>query len=104
MRNTFHYLLMLAVVMTSLSACERWKGSTAASLDFRPPDGPPVYQQAWRDGCETGIAANTNDLYKNFNTIKQDPALMQEEIYRRVWQDAYNYCWFHVSTSLTQPI
>lgn len=97
-------LIMVLVLVLSASACERWKGSTAFSLDFRPPEGPPIFQQAWKDGCETGIASNTNDFYKLSNTIRQNPALMQEEIYRRVWQDAYNYCWFHTSTSLTQPI
>ena len=86
-----------------LSACG-WSGYTAASLDTRPPPGPPIFQQAWSDGCETGIASNTNDFYKLFVKIKQDPAMMKEEIYRRVWQDAYNYCWFQTSTTLSQPI
>lgn len=98
--------LMVAVLALPLvlGGCERWKMSTGYSLDFRPPPGPEIFQQAWKDGCETGIASNTNDFYKMFNTIKQNPAMMKEELYRRVWQDAYNYCWFHVSTELTQPI
>lgn len=94
----------IALLLISLSGCCGWKGYHSVSLDFTPPDGPPIFQQAWEDGCQTGIASNTNDWYKLFAKIKQDPKLMKEELYRRVWQDAYNYCWFHTSTDLTQPI
>lgn len=95
---------LMLVSLLATGACGSWKGTTAYSLDFEPPPGPEIFQQAWKDGCETGVASNTNDFYKMFNTIKQNPDMMKEELYRRVWQDAYNYCWFHVSTSLTQPI
>lgn len=96
--------LLMIVLVFSMSGCGGWRGYHAVSLDMTPPDGPEIYKQAWRDGCQTGIAANTNDFYKIFARIKQDPEGMKQEIYRRVWQDAYNYCWFHTSTGLTQPI
>ena len=92
------------LIIISLSGCGGWRGYNALSLDMTPPDGPPIFQQAWMDGCKTGVASNTNDFYKLFAKITQDPKLMKEEIYRRVWQDAYNYCWFHTSGDLTQPI
>ncbi len=96
--------LMPLLLLINLTACGGWYGYTAVSLDMTPPDGPEIYKQAWLDGCKTGVAANTNDFYKIFARIKQDPEGMKQEIYRRVWQDAYNYCWFHTSTGFTQPI
>lgn len=97
-------LLCSMFVLATLTACGGWNGYHSVSLDMTPPEGPPVFQQAWLDGCQTAIAANTNDFYKLFARIKQDPNLMQEELYRRVWQDSYNYCWFHTSTNLSQPL
>lgn len=95
---------ILLILVFALSGCGGWAGYHSVSLSTTPPDGPEVYQKGWTDGCKTGIAANTNDFYKLFVRIQQDPVLMKQEIYRRVWQDAYNYCWFHTSTGLTQPL
>ncbi len=101
------FMLICAMLLIALmaSGCgERYQGKAAYSLDMRPPEGPPEYQQGWKDGCETGIAANTTDFYKFFNKIKMDPELIKNPVYRRVWTDAYNYCWFFTDTTLLYPI
>ena len=92
------------LLLFTLTGCGGWHGYNAVSLDMTPPDGPEIYRQGWIDGCKTGVASNTNDFYKLFTKIQQNPVMMKEEIYRRVWQDAYNYCWFHTSGDLSQPI
>ena len=92
------------ILLFSLTACGGWNGYHSVGLSMTPPDGPEIYQQAWKDGCQTAISANTNDFYKLFAKIKQNPKYMKEEIYRRIWQDSYNYCWFRTSSDLSQPI
>jgi len=65
-----------------------------ASLDIKPPDGPPEYQQGWSDGCESGMAAYTDALPKSFKAykLKQDPNLRNNKMYYQIWKDAFLYC------------
>ncbi len=58
--------------------------------DQKPYD--PLYVDGWKDGCETGVAGNTNAFYKYFNDFKQDAYKAQNEIYYKGWKDAFNYC------------
>lgn len=92
---------ILMIFMLSGCASESFKFTSAYSLDLEPPPGPPEYTKAWKDGCETGVAANTNDFYKFYTRVRQDPELVKSELYRRVWTDAYNYCWFFTETTLS---
>jgi hypothetical protein len=100
--------LLYIFLVFSLSGCAAFSPST---FDVSKPgspgmrwmyDGPPpredgkqydqLYVQGWKDGCETGVSANTNAFYKYFNTFKQDWKKAQEEIYYKGWKDAFNYC------------
>lgn len=64
------------------------------TLDFNPPPGPPEYQQGWADGCETGMHSYTNSLAKFVGAyqMKQDPNLVNNNVYYQVWKDAFLYC------------
>lgn len=63
-----------------------------ASFDMTPPDGPPIYQQAFKDGCESGFSGYADSWNKMFWTWKQDPKLAQDRTYYQMWKDAYSYC------------
>ena len=56
------------------------------------PDGPPKFQQGWKDGCETGLAMTGNSVYKNFYKFKQDPYGAQDIVYYKGWKDAMWFC------------
>lgn len=64
------------------------------TLDFTPPPGPPEYQQGWSDGCETGMHSYTNALAKFVGAykMKQDPNLVNNNVYYQIWKDAFLYC------------
>ncbi len=53
---------------------------------------PPMYVDGWKDGCETGASANTNDFYKYYNHFKQDWKKAQDDVYYKGWKDAFSYC------------
>lgn len=75
---------------------------TPASLELKPPQGPPKYQKGWMDGCESGLSS-TNELVKpqfRSYTYTLDPMLSQDVMYYRVWQDAYDYCAFTMLTMM----
>ncbi len=90
--NNIKYPLKLTCLFSILliNACQAGSISQPAGI-FRgmrdgAPEGTEIFRAGWKDGCETGIAANTNDFYKLFAKIKQNPKYMKEEVYRRVWQ------------------
>lgn len=59
----------------------------------RPPEGgPQEFQQGWQDGCETGMAAHGNDVFRSSFDFTQDPSLVLNPIYYKAWKDAENYC------------
>lgn len=53
---------------------------------------PELYVDGWRDGCETGVAGNTNTFYKFYHNFKQDAMKAQDETYHKGWYDAFFYC------------
>ena len=63
-----------------------------ADFNMDPPEGPEIYQQGYRDGCESGFSGYANSFNKMFWTWKQDPELAQNEVYYQIWKDAYSYC------------
>ena len=90
-----------------LSACE----ISESTFDFTKPgspsmrwifDGPPkkedgkeyppLYDEGWKDGCETGATAGTNAFYKFFGGFKQDAYKAQDPTYHTGWKDSFNYC------------
>ena len=63
-----------------------------ASFDMSPPPGPEIYQQGYKDGCESGFSGYSNSFNKMFWTWKQDPQLAKNRVYYQIWKDAYSYC------------
>lgn len=56
------------------------------------PKGPPEYVEGWNDGCESGLAAMTNDYYKTFYTFQQNNTLISNELYYKAWKDTFHFC------------
>jgi hypothetical protein len=90
------YLLLILLVIT-VSGCGKYFHNNfgwgkPANFDMTPPDGPPEYQQGFKDGCESGYSGYANSFNKMFYTWKQDPELAQNNVYYQMWKDAYTYC------------
>lgn len=88
----------LFITLLIITACDPTK---PVSLNITPPAGPPEYQQGFRDGCESGIAAYTSPFYKVFHRAVQDPYLAQNPVYYQIWKDAYAYCRTYSMTTST---
>lgn len=89
-------LLVICVVSLQLPGCtfghSKFKfGTMAASVNAEPPPGPPIYQKGFRDGFESGYSGYGGSFSKLFYTWKQDPKLVDNEMYYRIWKDAYAY-------------
>ncbi|NDF12557.1 MAG: hypothetical protein EB060_07090 [Proteobacteria bacterium] len=89
---------MLVIVLLGTSACEQMYSQLTMPRPWgltEVPDGPPEFQQGWRDGCDTGIGAYGDSWYKMYHTFKQDANLVKNPSYYRAWKDAYTHCrWY----------
>lgn len=60
------------------------------------PEGTPVFQAGWKDGCTTGLTVYGNDRYKaSYDGFVQDKKMILNDEYYRAWKEAYTYCrWY----------
>ncbi|MCE3232038.1 MAG: hypothetical protein K0R98_295 [Rickettsiaceae bacterium] len=88
------YLIVLLII---LQGCTQqynkfgWAKPNEINLED-PPEGPPEYQQGFKDGCASGYSGYANSFNKMFFTWKQDPTLTTNNVYYQMWKDAYAYC------------
>ena len=95
------FVIMLAF---SLSACGfKYGPQTLKSQGGIPQNGSPEFNQGWRDGCDTGMAAFGNYTYKLIYGFKKDMNLLNNAEYTSAWNSAYNTCRWYTSTWLTTP-
>lgn len=95
--------LFIICTLIGLSACTSHKGfdlSKPLSLDTRPPEAPPVYQQGWVDGCESGLSATSEKMQLFFEVHKYhyDANLRYNNMYDKAWQYAYKHCAFSLKS------
>lgn len=90
------YRILIITFVMLLSGCTNLNFKMAwgrpASLTMEPPPGPPIYQQGFKDGCESGYSGYANNFNKLFYTWKQDPQLSKDPVYYKIWKDGYWYC------------
>jgi hypothetical protein len=69
-----------------------------------PPGGTPEFNQGWKDGCTSGIAAYGGDNYKYTGyKFKQDWRMVTNNTYYQAWQDAYLYCRWYMWNFIQKP-
>lgn len=97
MKNGMQHFLVLSVMLL-VSGCYSGAPWMQSMMDGPPQydgknkDLPPLYIKGWKDGCETGISANTNSVSKFFYSYKQDAKLVLNDTYYRGWKDSFDYC------------
>lgn len=89
-------VVLLVFILCELSACRYFHmdigWAKPPEFDMTPPPGPPIYQQGFKDGCESGYSGYGSSGQKLFWKWKQDPRLVENKVYYQIWKDAYGYC------------
>jgi hypothetical protein len=96
-RSTIH-AIVLVMIMVSISACSSLRPN-ARILNQAPKDAPALYQQGWRDGCESGMTAG-NEFYKAAYHNKINSSLMNNPQYSKAWIEANRYCAHYTMATL----
>lgn len=86
-RTLTQRLFLLFMIAACLAACAPRPLRLA-----KTPDGPPNFKKGWEDGCETGMATESNTFYKSYYKFKQDPYMVTDPVYFDTWVDAFRYC------------
>lgn len=93
---------MLILVLTT--ACSfKYEPQTLKASGGIPQGGSPEFDQGWRDGCDSGMAAFGNYTYKLIYSFKKDTRLLGNPEYVSAWNSAYNTCRWYTSTWLSPP-
>lgn len=95
-REIIMRILMIGFLIVVLVACK----PTPTHFEM-PVTNIPIYDKAWREGCESGFSAYGNDVWRAFYHYNSDIKLMNtNKIYSRVWWDSFNYCRHYVNRYL----
>ncbi len=101
-------LIIMPFLCVVLSGClpkmlEEFQKTTLMGQIVKPrpwgmgttPEGPPLYQKGWNEGCDSGLAAYGNGRYKVSYTFTQDWRLVENKEYYGGWKQGYGYCrWY----------
>ncbi len=69
-----------------------------------PPGGSPEFNQGWKDGCHSGVAAYGGDHYRYLGyKYKQDWRMITNHDYYQSWQDSFLYCRWYMFNYIAKP-
>jgi hypothetical protein len=91
MKKIFYLTIILV-----LSGCKMFSGASRypiANMNYTVPDGTPIFQQGFRDGCENGLYTRGNGLYRTkYSTYKYTPSLIDNPEYKFGYGRGYGWC------------
>lgn len=69
-------------------------GSKLAFTNYYVPEGTPIFQQGFKDGCENGLYSRGNGIYRTRygGTYKYHPELIDNPEYQFGISRGYSYC------------
>lgn len=86
-------LIIIAILSLGLASCRPFM------LNYISPEGPPEYQLGWQDGCDSGLSAEGDYIYKTMYGFKKRPEMAENETYKQGWGEGFTYCRFSLAAS-----
>lgn len=96
-------IVMMGLIMATAGCGYKYQPQTLTLTGGIPQNGSPQFNQGWRDGCDSGMAAFGNYTYKLIYTFRKDMTLINNPEYNTAWNSAYNTCRWYTSTWLVPP-
>ncbi|MFT6331880.1 MAG: hypothetical protein ACJAW3_000200 [Lentimonas sp.] len=88
--------LILILILLSFSNCKAVTGARRyfyLGTQYSVPDGTPIFQKGYRDGCENGIYSRGNAFYRTkYNGYNYDYSLIENPEYKFGYGKGYGYC------------
>jgi hypothetical protein len=87
--------LLLILLLTTSTSC-KWftgaKGPVFKWLSAKIPDGTPVFQEGFKDGCGSSSYNRGNMFYRTINKHNYNPKLIGNAEYRFGYSRGYTWC------------
>lgn len=96
--------ILLLVLLLSLGGCKWFTGMGTtyfAGTGFKIPEGTPVFQKGYKDGCSTVLYARGNVWYRTRYGYRYDPKLIGNPEYRFGHARGYTWCFQHILQGTT---
>jgi hypothetical protein len=97
--------IFLLIILISLGNCKFFTGARSyfyLGTKYAIPDGTPIFQKGYRNGCENGIYSRGNVLYRSkYHNFNYDYSLINNPEYKFGYAKGYGYC-FTTNTSGNQ--
>lgn len=104
----FKVIFTIITLMFLLSGCltkmlDEFSNTTLAGQLTKPrpwglgttPEGSPLYQKGWNEGCDSGMGSYGNARYRLAYPFTQDWRLVDDREYYSGWRQGYSYCrWY----------
>jgi hypothetical protein len=85
---------LIWIILIIISAC---KSSYLAMTNFKVPDGTPMFQEGYRDGCSTMLGMRSTVLYRmKYNGYKYNPDYIDNPEYKFGYSRGYSYCFNYI--------
>ncbi len=99
-------ILLIILLSYSLSAC-RWITGASTPFyswtNFKVPEGTPVFQAGFKDGCSSILYARGNDFYRSRYSYRYDPTMIGNTEYRFGFQRGNSWCFQTILAVQTGP-
>ncbi len=100
-------LLQIFLAAILCTSCDTFRESILRPLNLwettpfgigeMPKGGSPEFEQGWKDGCGSGLAAYGGGPYRNAGyKFRQDWRMINNKDYYNAWQDSYLYCRWYI--------
>jgi hypothetical protein len=89
MKKTF--LIAMILLLNSCSS------SFLSMTSFKVPDGTPLFQEGWRDGCSTQLGVRSTSFYRmKYAGYKRNPDYIDNPEYNFGYSKGYSYCFNYI--------
>jgi hypothetical protein len=92
--------IIISVLIFLLSSCSviNEPPRIFAGMKDKSPDGTPLFKNAWKAGCETGLKIAGNTHYKFVHKFKFDANYIENDEYNEAWYLGFDHCRWHVGS------
>jgi hypothetical protein len=100
-------LLILVTTLLQITGCKWFETASIpynAFTNFKVPDGTPIFQQGYRDGCQNGLYSRGNTFYRSrYHGFNYSTDLMDNPEYKMGYGRGYGFCFTYISGTSTAP-
>ncbi len=99
-------ILLVVFLFFSFTSC-RWIAGASTPYyswtNFKIPEGTPVFQAGFKDGCSSILYARGNDFYRSRYSYRYDPTMIGNTEYRFGFQRGSSWCFQTIITPQHGP-